>query len=179
MKLSKSLIAAVVIATASLGTGAYAAPIVTPPQALHLVGNAAFFGNSFDINHMGDTFSDHFTFSVSGSPSNLEAIVASISRSATTGLDITGLDLFTAGNALVKAGTPLQTGAIDVWTLATSSALLAGDYYLRVNGSLVSNTSGSYSGAMMLAPVPEPETYGMLLAGLGVLGFIARRRSLK
>jgi hypothetical protein len=26
------------------------------------------------------------------------------------------------------------------------------------------------------APVPEPETYGMMLAGLGVLGFLARRR---
>lgn len=26
------------------------------------------------------------------------------------------------------------------------------------------------------SPVPEPETYAMMLAGLGVLGFIARRR---
>lgn len=29
------------------------------------------------------------------------------------------------------------------------------------------------------APVPEPETYAMLLAGLGLLGFAARRRKLK
>lgn len=28
-----------------------------------------------------------------------------------------------------------------------------------------------------LAPVPEPETYAMLLAGLGLMGFIARRRT--
>lgn len=27
-----------------------------------------------------------------------------------------------------------------------------------------------------LAPVPEPETYAMLLAGLGLVGFMARRR---
>lgn len=27
-----------------------------------------------------------------------------------------------------------------------------------------------------IAPVPEPETYGMLLAGLGLMGFVARRR---
>jgi hypothetical protein len=27
--------------------------------------------------------------------------------------------------------------------------------------------------------VPEPETYAMLLAGLGLLGFMARRRSLR
>lgn len=28
------------------------------------------------------------------------------------------------------------------------------------------------------APVPEPETYGMMMAGLGLIGFIARRRKL-
>jgi hypothetical protein len=27
--------------------------------------------------------------------------------------------------------------------------------------------------------VPEPETYAMMLAGLGLLGFVARRRKLK
>ena len=26
-------------------------------------------------------------------------------------------------------------------------------------------------------PVPEPETYAMLLAGLGLLGFVARRKT--
>lgn len=29
------------------------------------------------------------------------------------------------------------------------------------------------------SPIPEPETYAMLLAGLGLLGFVARRRKLK
>lgn len=29
---------------------------------------------------------------------------------------------------------------------------------------------------VMATPVPEPETYGMMLAGLGMLGFVARRR---
>ena len=32
------------------------------------------------------------------------------------------------------------------------------------------------SGAAAVTPVPEPETYGMMLAGLGLLGFIARRK---
>lgn len=30
--------------------------------------------------------------------------------------------------------------------------------------------------AVSVAPVPEPETYAMMLAGLGLLGFVARRR---
>ncbi|MDR0564413.1 MAG: PEP-CTERM sorting domain-containing protein [Azoarcus sp.] len=31
-------------------------------------------------------------------------------------------------------------------------------------------------GVMHLSPVPEPETYAMLLAGLGLIGFVSRRR---
>jgi hypothetical protein len=30
----------------------------------------------------------------------------------------------------------------------------------------------------MLAPVPEPETYAMMLMGLGLMGFVARRRKI-
>ena len=34
--------------------------------------------------------------------------------------------------------------------------------------------SGSYAGNLNVPP--EPETYAMFLAGLGLMGFIARRR---
>jgi hypothetical protein len=34
-------------------------------------------------------------------------------------------------------------------------------------------------GSVVTAPVPEPETYAMLLAGLGLIGTIARRRQQK
>lgn len=32
---------------------------------------------------------------------------------------------------------------------------------------------------LYMAPIPEPETYAMLLAGLGLMGFVARRRRAK
>jgi hypothetical protein len=36
--------------------------------------------------------------------------------------------------------------------------------------------SGSSQDIAVFAPVPEPETYAMMLAGLGLMGFVARRR---
>jgi hypothetical protein len=35
---------------------------------------------------------------------------------------------------------------------------------------------GSYQIQMSAAPVPEPESYALLLAGLGLVGALARRR---
>ncbi len=50
----------------------------------------------------------------------------------------------------------------------------------------VMGNAGSFSGSttynvgtLPSAPVPEPETYAMLLAGLGALGFMGRRRKAK
>lgn len=181
--MKKTLLAALVIATATFGTSAMADTIGKTPQVLTLTDNAGFFGDVLGANNMGNTFSDKFTFSVSGTtPLNLNAIVSSISPSATTGLDLTGLSLFGVGTGgaadkLIASGTAMQSGAIDVWTLSGSS-LAAGNYYLQVSGNMVSTSAASFGGAMMMmaAPVPEPETYGMMLGGLGVLGFLARRR---
>jgi hypothetical protein len=45
------------------------------------------------------------------------------------------------------------------------------DSYVLDNLQVASSFDGS-----ALAPVPEPESYAMFMAGLGVMGFIARRR---
>ena len=37
-------------------------------------------------------------------------------------------------------------------------------------------TSGDYQDLVVAAVVPEPQTYALLLAGLGAVGLIARRR---
>ena len=158
------------------------------PQVLDLTDGSGFFGDALGMNNNGATFSDRFTFSVSGTGGNqnFDGIVSSISRTASTGLDITGLSLFRAtgtgggtgggtGDTLLSSGTSLRSGAIDVWTV-TGNSLAAGDYYVQVRGNMVSNTSAAFGGAVMLAPVPEPETYGMMLGGLGILGLLARRR---
>lgn len=176
MKNSTSLLAGLVLATASLGSpAAFAADISSAPKALTIVDTSAFFGDAFAMNNSGDTFMDHFTFNVATTPVNLDAIISSISRTAATGLDITGLGLYSGAGTLVRAGSMVSTGVQDIWTLSANN-LASGNYYLQVSGSLVSNTSGAFGGSVMLNPVPEPETYGMVLAGLGVLSMLARRR---
>jgi hypothetical protein len=49
---------------------------------------------------------------------------------------------------------------------------LGGDYFIHVTGL----GKGSYSGTISVSAVPEAETYVMMLAGVGLMGFVARRR---
>lgn len=155
------------------------AQVGEPSQPLDIDDVSAFFGDTFAGGNSGATFADRFTFAVEGTiGANLDAVVTSISRSADVGLNITALALYGADDALIASGTSLQSGVFDLWTISSSN-LAVGDYYLQVSGALVSDTSASFGGAIALAPVPEPGTYGMMLGGLGVLGFLARRRALK
>lgn len=57
-------------------------------------------------------------------------------------------------------------------------SLLAGDYYYQVSGSAQGSLGGFYAlSSAPTAPIPEPETYAMLLAGLIACGVMYRRRS--
>lgn len=56
------------------------------------------------------------------------------------------------------------------------NTLAAGDYTIKVMGNANGVAGGTYGIAMQMAAVPEPETYAMLLAGLGLVGFMSRRR---
>ena len=48
-------------------------------------------------------------------------------------------------------------------------------YHFDISGTFGPNAShGQY--AVAIAAIPEPETYAMMLAGLGLMGFVARRR---
>lgn len=52
--------------------------------------------------------------------------------------------------------------------------LRSGDYFYLIEGSF--ERGGSLLFSASLAPVPEPQTWALMLAGMGVLGSLARRR---
>ncbi|WP_208023744.1 FxDxF family PEP-CTERM protein [Duganella aquatilis] len=63
-------------------------------------------------------------------------------------------------------------------TLSWGGVLSAGTYSVHVTGLTTADRT-TYQGAVSALPVPEPETYAMLLGGLGLVGAIARRRQKK
>ena len=65
-------------------------------------------------------------------------------------------------------------GGINGAFLALITGLNEGNAYANIHTS--SFPSGEIRGFLHAAPVPEPETYGMLLAGLAIIGAVARRR---
>ena len=126
------------------------------------------------------TFNDTFTFSLptnSGSgysvtnftflPGQFNTILNTLSLfSNPDGM------LFNADDAFLGASVA-QGGNSLALALGASSS---GNYYLAVGGVSNGEQGGIYNGAISVTAVPELETYAMMLAGLGTLGFLARRR---
>ena len=94
------------------------------------------------------------------------------------------VDRLTYGDTLLPGTIRTQTAGGTPVSLAalTAQTVQAGQWVLSattdVYGSTAANTGDvGNPGLFTLAPVPEPETYALMLAGLGLIGAIARRRS--
>ncbi|NHZ90355.1 PEP-CTERM sorting domain-containing protein [Massilia sp. CCM 8733] len=176
MKKSKVFLSAIALASAALVSSQASAVEIINTSTLEFVDNFAEADGFFAGGNKGNTFIDNYSFTLAQA-GEFAAGIFSVTGSAKTGLDITEFNLIDSTGSLF-GGTLLSTGATDQWSLSTSS-LNAGTYTLQVKGSILGNTVGRYSTNIALAPVPEPETYAMMLAGLGLLGFTARRRNKK
>ena len=86
----------------------------------------------------------------------------------------------TMGSYVFNSATPslagvLFTGNQDFASYVGFSTNVAGELITSLKFSSTSNAFEA-SNFSVTTPVPEPETYALLLAGLGVVGFMARRR---
>ena len=87
-----------------------------------------------------------------------------------SGTAATSADRSVSGNSIGFdfAGSVLPGGASDWLVVFTNGTTIGPAVASFIDGASVSTATVSL--------VPEPETYAMLLAGIGFLGFIARRR---
>jgi hypothetical protein len=147
---------------------------VAAPLALSLNANAATY--TVVDAAQGSTYTNNFTNTL-GALSDLDSIdgvfidhiVFNLTSAST--ITLTGTNNATA--VLLNTGDPLYSfiSADFVSPLSLTATLAAGFYQADFK-----STDGVFTGALSVAAVPEPETYAMLLAGLGLIGFSARRR---
>lgn len=124
-------------------------------------------------------FSDRYDFTVAALPSVAGASVAVNLDLGNLSYHITGLDLdlFTAGGSWLAGD--IVTGPGDL-AVSVNSTLAAGNYYFRVQGTADGLTTGAGIYTFTAAAVPEANTYAMMLAGLGLVGYSVscRKRNL-
>lgn len=149
-------------------------------------GFSGSFSHTFSKDSQG-AFEDLYSFVVDQGFTSSASITSSFTTVGTkiSDLTITGFNLLQIDPVTLAVlntvtgvnNTASGATATDKWSI-TTDALVAGTYYIQVLGTVNGAAAVTYSGDIsgLAAAVPEPETYGMMLGGLGLLGFVARRK---
>jgi hypothetical protein len=193
MKIKNILLASMIAGASLFGSAAFAADLEKSFNiTLDSDGEGGFnagFSNTFASATRNSTFSDKYMFVLSTNFDSSSSLTSSYLKSSTIkDLQITGFSLVKydplTNAALTTYDGSNVTGAgahpTDRWEL-TATGLSAGSYYVEVDGLVTGTGGGAYGSDLTIAvaAVPEPETYGMMVAGLGLLGFMARRKQAK
>ena len=165
MRLSKVAAAS---ALALVGTGSFAAAL----GSIDLSSGSGFFGNT----PIAGAFVDTLTFTVT-TGSTFNSSITSVVN-GTQDVDFTSIVVTPGALSFASVlGDP-----VEVWATSTAGfGLTPGVYTLTLTGTN-SASVGSYAGNLAVTPglpptsVPEPESFAMLFAGLGIVGLLARRR---
>ena len=157
------------LALSGLLAASAAASATTTDWGAH---DPAEIGTGFAVG-ANASIDDTFMFSLT-TPASVVAV--SVANDGAGGVfDLTGgtVMLYQVGNS-----TPIDTFAFDSTAFSHNfGALNAGNYYYEVMAKVAPTAqAGSYLLSSTLAPVPEPESYALLMAGLSAMAFIARRR---
>ncbi len=120
----------------------------------------------------GDDFLDTFNFTLSQNSDIFGGFVSALASRGS--LVIKGL-AFDSISLVPAVGATQTSASVPTFDFG---ALSAGSYQLTVKGHAIGSQGGSYSGALAAEapPVPEPESLALSLAGLAVVGALARRR---
>lgn len=127
---------------------------------------------NFNIADASDLFTyakEFESLDVSLSPANFTLYSGtSTGDSGTAGTMIGSTFSFAGGNAVTTTYSNLAAGNYFFEVTGSATGVLGADYDLNINA----NTPGG-----PLPAVPEPANMALLLAGLGLMGFMAKRRA--
>jgi hypothetical protein len=124
----------------------------------------------------GASFADIFNFTVGATNHTILASAVGIVSDGTPTAGVISnltLDLFAGSGA---TGSALETRlSADGSLIDLATVLASGDYSARISGVADGEVGGGFQ--FSIAAVPEPAEWMMLLAGLVVVGFMARRKT--
>ncbi|HEV2594567.1 MAG TPA: FxDxF family PEP-CTERM protein [Sphingomicrobium sp.] len=148
-----------------------AASVITAPTPSTLTPPAsALFGAN--VTGGPTSFNDMFNFTIAGSPGVTDAQVSTLLLNGSQNINFTSI-LLDGTYAFTKTSTD---PAPETWALLNPVLLGIGNHTIAVAGNLA-GPNGSYSGTINVqAPVPEAQTWMMMLLGFGAMGLAIRRR---
>jgi len=132
-------------------------------------------GNAVGPRVAGDTFVDDFLLEINDAQDVsffVAANGAKSGRKVIPGVTFAGFVLTDLTGATVFD--PIDFD-LEAHSIGADWTLQSGTYDLELWGSINAD-GGNYSGELDTAPVPEPTGWALMMAGLGAMGMLARRR---
>jgi hypothetical protein len=127
------------------------------------------------VSHDVGSFTDTFSFSVAWGSLYSTANILMVANAVPHATNPYSSDISNLSYTVYEGAKSLGTYSAGLATWETH--LDAGSYSIMVTGLADGTHGGTYGIDLTTAtPMPEPSTYAMLLGGLGLIGFIARRR---